>query len=125
MSEKNKTENIDLNLEDIIVVFVGKDEIVADINQKGCILLEYQKNEVVGKNWFDVFVPESDREEMQVSFHQLLNGTHRRGHIEKHVLTKSGVERLVGWHILPVKNEEGELAGAILSGLDVTDHKTS
>ena len=53
MSEKKKNENFDLNLEDIIIVFVGSDEKVADINQKGCELLEYSKNEVVGKNWFD------------------------------------------------------------------------
>lgn len=123
MSEKKKIENIDLSLEDIIIVFVGKDEIVADINQKGCALLEYQKSEVVGKNWFDVFVPKSVSEEIRLSFHQLLEGTYRRGHIEKRVLTKSGQERLIGWHTLPVKDEKGEFTGAILSGQDVTDHK--
>ena len=45
MSEKMKIENIDLNLEDIIIVFVRNDEKVEDINQKGCELLEYSKNE--------------------------------------------------------------------------------
>ena len=36
MLEKKKIENLDLNLEDLMMVFVGKDEKVADINQKGC-----------------------------------------------------------------------------------------
>ena len=123
MSEKKKIENIDLNLEDIIIVFVRKDEVVADINQKGCTLLAYSKNEVVGKNWFDVFIPESNREEMRLSFHQLLNGTYRRGHSEKQVLTKSGQERIISWHNLPIKDEKGESTGAILSGQDITDRK--
>lgn len=123
MSEKTKNENIDLNLEDIVIVFVGKDEIVVDINQKGCELLEYPKDEVVGKNWFDVFVPQSIREETRLSFRQLLNGTYRRGHAEKRVLTKSGQERIVGWHNLPVKDAKGEFTGAILSGQDITDRK--
>ena len=123
MSEKNKIENLDLNLEDIIIVFVRRDEIVADINQKGCTLLEYSKNEVVGKNWFDIFIPQNISEEMRLSFHQLLNGTYRRGHAERRVLTKSGQERIIGWHNLPVKDEKGEFTGAILSGQDITDRK--
>ena len=123
MSEKIKTENIDFNLEDIMTVFLGKDEVVVDINQKGCMLLEYQKSEVVGKNWFDIFVSEAVREEARLSFHQLLGGSNRRGHAEKRVLTKSGHERVVGWHFLLVKDEKGRFAGAILSGQDVTDHR--
>ena len=123
MSEKTKIENIDLNLEDIIIVFVRSDEIVVDINQKGCELLEYSKNEVVGKNWFNVFIPQSISEEMRLSFHQLLNGTYRRGHSEKQVLTKSGQERIIGWHNIPIKDEKSNLTGAILSGQDITDRK--
>jgi PAS domain S-box-containing protein len=38
-------------------------------------------------------------------------------------LTKSGQERTIGWHNLPVKDEKGMLAGAILSGQDITDRK--
>ena len=122
MSEK-KTEKIDLNLDDIAAVFVGKNEIVVDINQKGCMLLELQKDEVVGENWFDVFVPQSIREEARLSFHQLLEGASRKGHAERRVLTSSGLERVVSWHLLPVKDEKGEFTGAVLSGQDVTDHK--
>ena len=123
MSEKPKIENFDLNLEDIIIVFVRSDEIVVDINQKGCEVMEYSKNEVVGKNWFDIFIPQSVREEMRLSFHQLLEGTYRRGHSEKQVLTKSGQERIIGWLNLPIKDEKGEFTGAILSGQDITDRK--
>ncbi|HLN90087.1 MAG TPA: PAS domain S-box protein, partial [Candidatus Binatia bacterium] len=86
-------------------------------------LLEYQKSEVVGKNWFDIFVSEAIREEARLSFHQLLDGSNRRGHAEKRVLTKSGQECVVSWHFLPVKDEKGRFAGAILSGQDVTDHR--
>ena len=123
MSEKTKIENIDLNLEDVITVFVRSDEIVADINQKGCELLEYLKKEVVGKNWFDVFIPERIRDEMRLTFHQLLDGTYRRGHADKQVLTKSGQERIVDWIILPIKDEEIKFKGTIFSGHDITDRK--
>ena len=123
MSEKKKNENLDLYVEDLMVVFVRKDETVVDINQKGSELLEYTKSEVVGKNWFDVFIPQNVREEMRLSFHQMLDGTYRRGHAEKPVLTKSGQERIIGWYTLPVKDEKGEITGAVLSGHDITDRK--
>jgi len=123
MSEKTKMENIDLNLEDIIIVFVRSDETVVDINRKGCELLETPKNEVVGKNWFDIFVPQNIRGEMRLSFHELMDGTYRRGHFEKQVLTKSGRERIIDWHSLSVKGEKGEFTGVILSGKDITDRK--
>jgi PAS domain S-box-containing protein len=123
MPEKSKTENLDLKVEDLIVVFVGKNEAVADINQKGCEALQYPKNEVIGKNWFDIFIPSSVREEMRLSFHQLLEGTYRRGHSEKPVLTKNSNEYIVSWHIMPVKDEKGEFSGAMWSGQDITDRK--
>jgi PAS domain S-box-containing protein len=123
MSEKKKNENFDLNLEDMMIVFVGSDEKVVDINQKGCELLDYTKNEVLGKNWFDKFIPQSIREEARLSFHQMLNGTYRRGHSAKEVLTKNGQERIIGWHNLPVKDKEGNVTGVVFSGRDITDRK--
>ncbi len=123
MSEKKKNQNLDLNIEDLMIVFVGKDEKVVDINPKGCELLEYTKDEVVGKNWFDVFVPQNVREETRLSFHQLLEGTNQKGYAEKPVLTKSGQERIISWYTLAVKDERDEIACTVLSGHDITDRK--
>ena len=123
MSKKNTMENFELNLQDLVVVFVKSDETVFDINEKGCEVLDCRKSEVVGKNWFDNFIPQDIKEETRMSFHQLLNGTYQRGHSEKRVLTKSGKERTISWNILPVKDENGVFSGAILSGQDITDRK--
>jgi PAS domain S-box-containing protein len=123
MTEKRKIENFDFNLEDIVVVFVESNETVTNINQKGCLLLEYRENEVVGKNWFDNFIPQNIREEMRRSFHQMLNGTYCRGCSEKQVLTKSGQKRIINWHTLPIKDKKGNFSGAIMSGQDITDRK--
>ncbi len=123
MSEKKNQKNFGLNLEDLLVVSVASNEHVTDINQKACEVLGYLKAEIIGKNWFDNFIPKSSREEMRMSFHQLLDGTFRRGHLEKRVLTKDRQERIIGWHVLPVKNENGVFDEAVFSGQDMTDHK--
>ena len=123
MSEKTKIDNISLNLEDTIIFFVRSDETVADMNSKGSELLESSKEEVLDKNWFDVFIPQTIREEMRISFHQLLDGTSRKGHIEKQALTKSGQERMISWLNIPIKDEKGKFTGAIFYGQDITDRK--
>ncbi len=123
MSEKNEMETFQLNLEDLLVVFVGSDETVSNINPRGCEVLGYIKGDVVGKNWFNNFMPQGSKEEMRMSFHQLLNGTFQRGHMDKPILTRSGKERIINWHILPVKVEDGVFNGAVFSGQDITDRK--
>ena len=123
MSEKKNQENFNLNLEDLLVVCVASNEHVVDINQKACEVLGYPKDEIIDKNWFDNFVPKSSREETRLSFHQLLDGTLRRGHSERRVLTKGGQERIIDWHTLPVKNENGAFNEAVFSGQDITDRK--
>jgi PAS domain S-box-containing protein len=57
---------------------------------------------------------------MRLSFHQMLNGTYRRGHSEKQVLTKNGQELIIGWHKLLLKNDRGDFVGAVFSGQDIT-----
>jgi PAS domain S-box-containing protein len=123
MSKKPKKERFSLNMEDLVVVLVKSDETIEDINQKGCELLEYSKDEVLGKNWFDVFVPELIREEQRVSFHQLLNGTLRKAQLETGLLTKSGKELIFSWHILPAKNQKGDVKRAVFSGKEVTERR--
>ena len=123
MSERKNEENFNFNIEDLLVVYVSSNENVAHTNQKACEVLGYQKSEIVGKNWFDNFVPQAGREEMRMSFHQLLDGTYRRGQWERRVLTKAGQERIISWHTLPVKNEKGVFSEAVFSGQDITDRK--
>jgi PAS domain S-box-containing protein len=123
MSKTNEMENIQFNLEDLLIVFVRSDETVSNINPRGCEVLEQTKNDIVGKNWFDTFIAQGSKEEMRMSFHQLLNGTFQRGHMDKPVLTKSGKERIINWHILPIKGGDGVFSFAVFSGQDITDRK--
>ncbi len=123
MSEKIKTGSFNLDLEDLALVLVDNKEIVVDINQKCSELLEYPKSEILGKNWFDNFIPTSTREETKLSFHRLLNGVSHNGRSETHVLTKSKQEKLISWHVLPSKVTQLGFEGAIFSGRDITDRK--
>jgi PAS domain S-box-containing protein len=43
--------------------------------------------------------------------------------LERPVLTYGGQERIISWHILPVKDENGVFSEAVFSGQDITDRK--
>lgn len=50
------------NVAGIILIVIGADQKVSSINKKGCELLGYEENEMVGKNWFDTVIPERMRD---------------------------------------------------------------
>jgi PAS domain S-box-containing protein len=123
MSKSLEKEKFGLNMEDLLTVLVKADETIAEINQKGCELLEFSAVEVLGKNWFDSFLPDLNREDQRLSFHQLINGTLRKGYLESMVLSRSGKELIINWHLLPIKNPKGVIESVLFSGMEVTEHK--
>jgi len=108
---------------DVIMIAVSSDEIITDINKKGCILLEYSKDEILGKNMFNDFVPKKMRENARRFFHEMLTGHLRHVHSEYPVSKKSGQEVIINWHNILVSDEKGIVIGALGSGTDVTEQR--
>ena len=108
---------------DVIMIAVSRDEIITDVNKKGCAVLEYSKDEVLGKNLFDDFVPEKVREDARRFFHEMLTGHLRHVHSEYPVSKKSGQEAIINWHNILVSDEMGIIIGALISGTDVTEQR--
>ena len=63
------------NLAGTIMIVINPDQKVDLINQKGCEILGYKEEEIVGNIWFDCFLPERVREKTRLTFDQLLAGT--------------------------------------------------
>lgn len=70
---------------------------VTMINPKGCEILGYSAEEVVGKNWFDHFLVDEDIENVKVLFNNLLHETiSNMDYYENLVRCKDGSTRLIG-----------------------------
>jgi PAS domain S-box-containing protein len=89
------------------------------INRKGCEILGRPENEIVGKNWFDDFLPPGVREEIRTMFQKYLAGDGPE-HWENVVLTKSGEERIIAWHNATLRDGSGKAIGTLSSGEDIT-----
>ena len=107
---------------DVIMIAISSNEIIIDINENGCKLLGYPKVEIVGKNWFDTFLPKEDRKRIKTLFSEMLTGKMRHVHYEHPLILKNGKKRIFNWHNI-LASENGKTIGILSSGIDVTKRR--
>ncbi len=113
-----------LDIADVIIVAIDSKGRVTLINRRGCEILGYEAHEIIGKDWFDHFLPARVRTEVRGVSHGVLDGKIElfRSY-ENSVLTKSGQERLIFWHTVTLTDAAGNITGHLSSGEDVTERK--
>jgi len=121
--ERNKAQQY-LNIAGVVIVAINEKGTVSLINKKGCDVLGYKEDEIIGKNWFDLCVPERFREERNETFQKVMAGIEEEVEdYENIILTKSGEERIIAWHNTSLTDEKGRIIGTLSSGEDITQRK--
>jgi len=106
------------------VMFVALDTEgrVVLINRKGCEITGYEESELVGRDWFDLVIPASQRSEAKEVFRELMVGnTVPLERYQNRIVTRDGKERLIAWSNTILKDGEGRITGTLSSGEDITD----
>jgi two-component system, cell cycle sensor histidine kinase and response regulator CckA len=126
----NKTPLIPFLPETLIeisgVIFVAFDTqgIVTHINKNGCQVLGCSQNEIMGKNWFDNYISMSLRETAKSDFFRIIESKDDVfDPVENSVITKSGQEKIISWHVTILKDENDKTTGALYSGSKVKNRK--
>lgn len=105
-----------------ILLVVNKQQCVSLINKRGCELLGHPEDHILGKNWFDTFIPEPNKGEANAVFSQLMSGeTARVNGLEIPLLTGNGEEKRVLWQYTALADVAGNPVGMLGSGHDVTE----
>ncbi len=114
-----------LTIAGVIFMVIDTHHKVTLINKKGCEILGYPEQEIIGKNWFNHFIPEKLRDNVKKVFNQCLSGDkeHFVQYFENPILNKLGEERLIAWHNSLLRNTEGTVSGILSSGEDITERK--
>jgi PAS domain S-box-containing protein len=121
--ERDKAQKY-LDVAGVILVAIDAEQRVGLINKKGCEILGYSEKEVIAKNWFDNFLPKRVRNKVRELSDKMLKGEIEvNEYFENPVLTKSGDERLIGWHGVILRDEKGVIIGHLSSGEDITERK--
>ena len=121
--EKERAEGY-LDIAGVMLAVVSADENITLINKRGCEILGYSEKQLIGRNWFDILVPETIRDEVRDVFCKLMAGDIApvRYH-ENSLLTKEGEERLILFHNTVIRNSNGHIVGVLTSGEDITERK--
>ena len=121
--ERNRAQQY-LNIAGVIIIAIDQDGLITLINRKGCEVLGYKEGEIIGKNWFDLCVPENSREKRKELFRAVMAGHEEEGvDYENTIITKSGEERIIAWHNTTLYDEKWEIIGTLSSGEDITKRK--
>ncbi len=121
--ERNKAQ-LYLNIAGVIIIAINEKGELSLINKKGCAVLGYEEDEIIGKNWFDLCVPENVRQERKKTFKKVMEG--EQAEVEDYeniIMTKSGEERIIAWHNTTLIDENGHIFGTLSSGEDITKRK--
>lgn len=103
-------------------VFIGLDRAgkVTMLNRRGSELTGWAPAEAIGKDWFDSFLPESDREARRADFQQAIAGVPPRSPGDR-ILTSDGRTLNLAWRSVLLRDGQGGVTGILSSGVDVTD----
>ncbi|HMK94351.1 MAG TPA: PAS domain S-box protein [Candidatus Limnocylindrales bacterium] len=123
MENQNKSAQWFFDQADTLMIAIGSDELIADINRKASEILGCSRREVKGKNWFDTFVPKKEKEDARRLFHDMLTGSLRHMHTEHSLIARKGEELTFNFHNILVCDEKGKTVGVISSGDEVTERK--
>ena len=121
LGEQNKTQTY-LDLVDVIIVVLDPTANVQMINKRGCEILGFNEELIVGKNWIEDFIPVEWRSKIKDKFTQMILDASTPDHrFENPILTKDNKERIVAWKSHTIKDHQNRVTGILSSGVDITE----
>ena len=116
--------NTYLELSKAMFVVLDKEGIVQFINEEGCKILGYEKQEIIDENWFDLVIPAEVKESIKAVFGQVISGNMEgMEYYENKIITKNNDVRIIEWHNANIYDENGQIDLCISSGVDITARK--
>jgi PAS domain S-box-containing protein len=120
-AERDKAQAY-LDVADVMLLAIDPTHRVRLVNRKACEILGYPEAEVLGKDWFETFLPEGVRDEAKTIFQQIIGAEHHAfEYYENPVLTREGKPRLIAWRNTVLRNDRGEIVATLSSGEDITE----
>lgn len=121
--ERDKAQKY-LDIAGVMLIALDVDQKVNVINPKGCEILGYGEDEIIGQNWFDKFLPDKNIIEIKKVFNQIIAGDiNPVEYYENPIVRKDGSLRHIAWHNSILRDRQGKIIGLFSSGEDITERK--
>ncbi|MBN1179752.1 MAG: PAS domain S-box protein [Anaerolineae bacterium] len=113
-----------LDISGVMILALDAHGCITLINQQGCDILKCHKEDALGENWFDCFLPTEGRAKVKDIFAALIRGEIENvEYAENVVVTRDGQKRLIRWHNSILTDASGVPTGTLSSGEDVTQER--
>jgi PAS domain S-box-containing protein len=123
LEERNKFQKY-IDIAGIMILVLDKNGTVKLVNKKGCKILGCKEDEIIGKNWFENFIPEEDKAILRNVHFNITNKNIEKFEIfENYIVTKKGEKKLILWNNAVLTDSKGEVIATISSGEDITEKK--
>jgi PAS domain S-box-containing protein len=87
-------------------------------------LTGWDREDVLGKSWYEVFLPADRQLELEVVHSSLLADQPASWHHENEIVTRAGERRLISWNNTVLRSATGEVIGSASIGEDITERKS-
>jgi len=105
---------------ELVSMMLDTDARITYCNDYVLRLTGWQREELLGQNWFKIFAP-SEVHNLQTVFASLLADLSEARHHENEILTRSGERRLIRWNNSLLRSGVGEVIGTASIGEDITE----
>jgi PAS domain S-box-containing protein len=123
LSESERKFREMLNRIEVIAVMLDQRGNVTFCNDYLLALTGYEKREVLGRNWFDMFLIEEEQDNVFELFQDGLRRERIESHYENHIRTRDGRRRLIAWSNTIMHDARGKPIGATALGVDITEQR--
>lgn len=83
----------------------------------------FHAHEVLGKSWFDTFVPPELRDRHREKYHAKMSKAAMPSHSEYEIVTRRGERRLISWDNVYTFGRNNKITRGTSIGQDITEHK--
>ena len=108
---------------EIVAVMLDTDGNVTFCNDYLLGLTHRAREEVIGRNWFELFVPPDQAGAVRAVFRQGIDEGRLTAQYENEIMTASGERRIVAWNNTVIRDPAGNVVGVTGLGVDVTEQK--
>jgi diguanylate cyclase (GGDEF)-like protein/PAS domain S-box-containing protein len=112
-----------------LVLVVGPDGRIKGVNRAVEVLSGWREEDLLDREWFNVFLPPEDVEEARTLFlaaaRDEVDVTTLRRRVDNRWLTRSGETRLIAWTPTLRRDGHGDVELVIATGVDITEQSAA
>ncbi len=123
IKERNKAQ-LYLDIAGVMFAAINEHGEIILINKRGCEILGYDEDKLLGQNWFDICLPKSAVEIVKEVFtKQMAGNIETVEFFENAIINHDGNERMIAFHNTLLRDDDGMIRGVLFSGEDITERK--